>query len=73
MRMFADFIDAGLREVPTDVTPSPLAGESVVGAIYEIVYTRIRRGETTQLPDLLDDLMYVALVPFLGVEEAARG
>jgi AcrR family transcriptional regulator len=73
MRMFTVFFDAGLREVPADVTPSPLAGESVVGAIYELVYTRIRRGETAQLPDLLDDLMYIALVPFLGIEEAARG
>jgi AcrR family transcriptional regulator len=72
MRMFTVFFDAGGDELPPGITPPPLVSESVVGALYEIIYARIRRGETDELPSLLDDLMYVALVPFLGIEEAAR-
>jgi AcrR family transcriptional regulator len=68
MRRFTVFFQAGVREMPAGVTPPPLLAESVVGAIYEIVYTRIRRGESETLLEILDDLMYVALVPFLGPE-----
>lgn len=73
MRRFTVFFDAGLRELPPAITAPSLVAESVVGAIYEIVYARIRRGETDTLPEILDDLVYVALVPFLGREQAARG
>jgi len=73
MRMFTVFFDAGLSEMPAGVRPPGLLSEAVVGAIYEIVYARIRQGETTSLPDLLDDLMYVALAPYLGIGEAVRG
>jgi AcrR family transcriptional regulator len=68
MRRFTVFFDAGLREMPPGADPPPFLAESVVGAIYELVYARIRRGETEALPEILDDLMYVALVPFLGRE-----
>jgi AcrR family transcriptional regulator len=73
MRMFTVFFEPGRAEAPPHVALPPLVSESVVGAIYEVIYTRIRRDETATLPDLLDELMYVALVPFLGPEDAARG
>lgn len=73
MRMFTVFFEAGRQEVPDDRPPLPeLVSESVVGAIYEVIYSRILRNRTEELPDLLPDLMYIALVPYLGPEEAAR-
>jgi AcrR family transcriptional regulator len=73
MRMFTVFFEAGRQEASDDM-PSlpPLVSESVVGAIYEVIYSRILRNRTEELPDLLPDLMYIALVPYLGPEEAAR-
>jgi AcrR family transcriptional regulator len=73
MRMFRVFFEAGRQEVSPDMPPLPqLVSESVVGAIYEIIYSRILRSRTEELPDLLPDLMYIALCPYLGPEEAAR-
>jgi AcrR family transcriptional regulator len=73
MRMFTVFFEAGRQEAPPEMPPLPdLVSESVVGAIYEIIYSRILRNRTEELPDLLPDLMYIALCPYLGPEEAAR-
>jgi AcrR family transcriptional regulator len=72
MRMFTVFFEAGRKEVPAHVQLPELVSESVVGAIYEIIYARILRNRTEELPDLLPDLMYIALVPYLGHEDAVR-
>jgi AcrR family transcriptional regulator len=72
MRMFTVFFEAGRREAPPGMHLPEVLSESVVGAIYELVYARIRRDRTAELPDLLPDLVYIALAPYLGREEAAR-
>jgi AcrR family transcriptional regulator len=72
MRVFTVFFEAGRQEAPPGARLPELVSESVVGAIYEILYTRIRASRTEELPDLLPDLMYIALVPYLGPEEAMR-
>ena len=49
----------------------PILTQLVVGGVYELVYTRVLRGETAALPDLLPEIMYVWLAPFLGPAAAA--
>ncbi|HEY1277303.1 MAG TPA: TetR/AcrR family transcriptional regulator [Thermoleophilaceae bacterium] len=49
---------------------SPVAVEMLVGGIYETVYSRIADGRTTDLGDLLPELVYAAVLPHLG-EDAA--
>jgi len=39
---------------------------AVVGGVYETLYQRIVGGELERLPDLLPDLVYCVLVPYLG-------
>lgn len=70
MRTFTVFFDAGRAEAPPDRELPKLISESVVGAIYELIYARILRNRTEELPDLLPDLLYIALVPYLGPDEA---
>jgi AcrR family transcriptional regulator len=48
-----------------------LTAETLVGGLYEVVYTRVLRGESSELPGLLPDLVYSALLPYLGPEAAA--
>lgn len=72
MQTFTVFFDAGRREAPPDQELPKLVSESVVGAIYELIYARILRNRTAELPDLLPDLMYIALVPYVGPRQAAR-
>jgi len=43
----------------------------LVGGVYELVYTRMLRGESAALPDLLPEIVYVWLAPFLGPAFAA--
>lgn len=43
-----------------------LAVEMIVGGTYELIYTRVARGEADQLVRLMPDLRAAWLVPFLG-------
>jgi AcrR family transcriptional regulator len=70
MAAFADVIEENARVLGTPIEPQPITGEAIVGGIYEVVYTRIVRGDIRQLPELLPDLTYCALLPYLGAEAA---
>jgi AcrR family transcriptional regulator len=66
MSAFAAMIEENARERLAESPPSDLTAETVVGGIYDVVYTRIQRGEVRQLPDLAPDLIHTALVHYLG-------
>jgi AcrR family transcriptional regulator len=70
MAAFATLISDNARELGTPVEPQPLTAETIVGGIYEVVYTRIVRGDIRQLPELLPELLYPALLPYEGKEAA---
>jgi AcrR family transcriptional regulator len=70
MSAFATIVADNAREFGTPLEPHPLTAETIVGGIYEVVYTRIVRGDIRQLPELLPDLLYAALLPYQGKEVA---
>jgi len=70
MHAFAQLIDTQAKELLPDRDSPPLTAETVVGGIYEVVYGRVLRGEIKELPELLPDLTYSALLPYLGPEIA---
>ena len=72
MRAFAALIEDDARELLGDSAPPSLTAETIVGGIYEVVYTRVLRGQLRDLPSLLPDLTYSALLPYLGPEAAAH-
>ena len=53
---FASFIEYPRAEARGAAAPS-LVSEAIAGGIYGIVYSRVARGETATLPDLLGELM----------------
>jgi AcrR family transcriptional regulator len=69
VRAFASLVDQHARELLDEPVPL-LTAETIVGGIYEVLYTRVLRGETANLPDLLPDLVYSALLPYLGQSAA---
>lgn len=73
-RLFGEYfamVDAG-REVAADPGSIPaFTAEGVVGAITEVVARRLGQEEVRELPDLVPEMMYLAVRPYLG-EEAAR-
>jgi AcrR family transcriptional regulator len=72
MQAFAQLIERNAQELLGETAPPSLTAETIVGGIYEVVYTRVLRGEIRDLPDLLPDLTYSALLPYLGPAAAAE-
>jgi AcrR family transcriptional regulator len=72
MRVFIDFLEPGRAEAPRGVVVPLLSAEVVVGGIYEIIYSRLQRDAADELVEMLPDLLYFALVPYMGHKEAER-
>ena len=72
MGRFAEMLRAGAETLPSDRRPPALTAETIIGGIYEIVYSRVLQGQLDQLPALLPDLVYSMLQPYVGHEAAKR-
>lgn len=48
------------------------AAEALTGAVFTLIYKRLRASSATSLPALAPLLTYITLCPFLGAEEACR-
>jgi AcrR family transcriptional regulator len=70
MRALAELIRTGTAELALPHAPPALTAETIVGGIYEVVYTRVLQGETAALPSLLPDLVYSIMLPYAGHEVA---
>jgi AcrR family transcriptional regulator len=70
MATFARIIDENARELGAALDPPALTAETIVGGIYEVIYSRVVRGDIRELPLLLPDLMWSALLPYAGPEAA---
>jgi AcrR family transcriptional regulator len=71
MVAFADLIArSAAAELPKSGLPPALTAETLVGGIYEVVYSRVLQGSGAELPTLLPDLLYSVLLPYVGQEAA---
>jgi AcrR family transcriptional regulator len=69
---FALLVRRGAERLPTARRPPDLAAETIIGGIYEVVFSRVLQGQTSELPKLLPDLAYSLMQPYLGHEAARR-
>lgn len=58
------------EEMPKRTRPPELIPETIVGGIYEVVYSRVLHHRTDELPDLLPELLFSMLLPYLGHDAA---
>jgi AcrR family transcriptional regulator len=72
MRVFAEMVKAAAEADDAGLQPPELAAETIVGGIYEVVYSRVIQGQTAGLLGLLPDLGYSLMLPFIGPEAARR-
>jgi AcrR family transcriptional regulator len=71
MAAFAEMIEkAAAEELPKSKLPPALTAETLVGGIYEVVYSRVLQGRGEELPSLLPDLLFSVLLPYVGQETA---
>jgi AcrR family transcriptional regulator len=71
-----DVVHEGRREVTSGPKPARLAAEGVVGAVLSVLHARLSTGEPEPLSKLLNPLMGMVVLPYLGPaaadEELAR-
>jgi AcrR family transcriptional regulator len=73
MRAMAGLIQAAAAELKEGQEPPPLTAETIVGGIYEVVYSRVLQGKTEDLPtELQHDLAYSMMLPYIGHAAARR-
>lgn len=67
----AKVIDLG-RTAPHALDPPDVTAEGVVGAIFAVVHTRVLEGGQQPLLDLLNPLMSMIVLPYLGTKAATK-
>jgi AcrR family transcriptional regulator len=68
---FTALLDEG-RELVEDAPDLPNLASIAGGAVFACVYEEIALGNSTTLPELLPQLTFELLLPFIGEEAAAR-
>ncbi|MGH2903809.1 MAG: TetR/AcrR family transcriptional regulator [Solirubrobacteraceae bacterium] len=71
-RLLGQFTDQLMRVLPKSQAPSRLAAEASVGAAWGIIHHSVTAGTLRALPDLADDVAYIALAPAIGGEAAVQ-
>ena len=61
---------AAAEELPKAKLPPALTAETLVGGIYEVIYSRVLAVSTPSCPALLPDLVFALLLPYVGSEIA---
>ncbi|HEY0516879.1 MAG TPA: TetR family transcriptional regulator [Solirubrobacteraceae bacterium] len=67
----AQVIDLG-RSEPNALDPPGVTAEGVVGAIFAVLHTRVLEGGKPPLLDLLNPLMSMIVLPYLGTKASQR-
>lgn len=70
MKAMADLLELGAATMEDGIKPPRLTAETIVGGIYEVVYSRVLQGRTIELPSLLADLAYSMMLPYVGHTKA---
>ena len=69
MARAAAWMDRGREE--SDGTAPAISAEAVVAGILAVLHTRLAVGQSDDFMHLLPELMYLAVLPYFGPEEAA--
>jgi AcrR family transcriptional regulator len=70
VRRFIPLIEAGREESHFGSELPSKVSEEIIGGVGQALYLRVLEGNIAALSESLDDLLYFALVPFLGHDRA---
>jgi AcrR family transcriptional regulator/DNA-binding MarR family transcriptional regulator len=65
-------VDQGRGEVKGGREPPPLTAEGVVGAVFSVIHARLLESDPGPLTGLLNPLMSMIVLPYLGAGAAAK-
>jgi AcrR family transcriptional regulator len=72
MRAFAELVERGAALGVPGATPPTLTAQTIVGGIYEVVYSRLVENRVSELPELLPDLAFAVMLPYAGATRARK-
>ncbi len=49
-----------------------VVGEAIIGGLWNVIQREVAHGRAAQLPELAEELTYIALTPFIGASQAAQ-
>lgn len=70
LREFAAFFEPGSDVLPAGIEGHELLTHAIVGGLSEVLFSYVAEGNTACLPEALPELVYCALVPYLGHADA---
>jgi AcrR family transcriptional regulator len=70
MERFAAMIDLGRGESPGASSMPAMVADGVAGGVWHCVYQLVAAGRSSELPAELPKLMYLVVLPYLGVRAA---
>ena len=71
-RVLLALLDKGRDDPLEDESIPSSAGRAAISAAESLIVGQILAGNTERLPELLPDIVYITVVPYLGQEEALR-
>ena len=72
MDQLAQAVDAGRTAPGGALDPPAVTAEGVVGAVFQIIYSRVLEGNREPLFELLGPLMSMIVLPYLGTRAAGK-
>jgi AcrR family transcriptional regulator/DNA-binding MarR family transcriptional regulator len=72
IRAFVDTVDAGRKEAKAGLAPTRLTAEGVVGGVLAVLYSRFAEQDPKPMLRLLNPLMAMIMLPYLGPAAAAK-
>jgi AcrR family transcriptional regulator len=69
-RSFTIFLEEGYRQRPQAASLPRLFPQAIAGAIFEVVQRQVEQGRFETLGSYLPQLVYIAIAPFTGAQEA---
>jgi AcrR family transcriptional regulator len=70
--LFIEMVDAGREQAQDPDLISPFTAEGVVGSIIQLATKQLRRDGAFKPHTIVPELMYTAVLPYLGEEAASR-
>jgi AcrR family transcriptional regulator len=67
MERFAAMIDTGRREASSSFPTPAIVADGIAGGVWHCVYRLVASGRSSELPTELPQLMYLVVLPYLGV------
>ena len=62
LQLFAEIIEDNIHQLVPSIRRPALTAQTIVGGIYEVVFSQILAGRTGELPGMTDDLLIAVLM-----------